>query len=186
MAARMADWGRFVLLIGLHGIGASLLIAFVLDGAFDVLGEQRRRMDDSASAIAQAASRSDTGSRVAGIEPSQVDAATRLFVQGRTQSLLIADLLTSLRQIAEGHGIVLASVATLAEREWSGLRFVGVRIEFAAPTPQAAAFLLDVDEGDRLLFSGRTRLSPVKNSDDPSEVVSVSVEVHGATRWQPR
>jgi hypothetical protein len=183
MVWRAGPWLRFALFLGANGLGLILLAALAITSGAELLQEQRKRIDASLSIIERAALVKDKEASLSSVDPADIQAASRLFLYGKTTSLLSAELLSRLRSAGDKHGIAFSSVSTLPEREWQGRRFVGVRVEFSAATQQAADFLLAIEDGAPFLVSSETRLSGVSERTGAYEDVTAVVDVYGAARW---
>ncbi|WP_132254001.1 type II secretion system protein GspM [Methylobacterium segetis] len=181
---------RFAVFLGCNALALLLVSGLILSPALGLLSDQQEaiarmepRLEQARSAIARAAALSEQ-------DPATLQDLAQRFVQGETESLLQADLLLRLREIAESHGVAFASVASLPEREAMGRRVVGARIEFQASDHRAAALLSSLERGPAFLFIRNAQLSAAgaqlsaSGAEEPGEdAVSVSVEVYGVAGW---
>ncbi|MER2263859.1 type II secretion system protein GspM [Methylobacterium oxalidis] len=174
---------RFLAFLGCNALALLLVSGLILSPALGLLSDQQEaiarmgpRLEQARSAIARDAALSEQ-------DPAAIRDVAHRFVQGESESLLQADLLLRLREIAESHGVSFTSVAGLPEREAMGRRAVGARIEFQASDHRVAALLSSLERGPAFLFIRRAQLSAAGSEELGEDAVTASVEVYGVTGW---
>jgi hypothetical protein len=185
MVARLKTWCRFTAFMTMNGLVLGGIYFFVIGPCLELLSDQQALIEKRTQTLEQVKSVIARNRLIASIDPGQIEAASSRFLQGDSESLLSANLLKRLRQIAEAKGVSLSSVAMLPAREWFDRRLVGTRVEFSGSTQDVAGVLSAIEHGASLFFINHAKLSQVKGTDDGAadDAVAVTIEVYGATQW---
>ena len=177
------NWGRSIVFIGGNAAVLAALYALLLSPARDLLQDQQSRIEQAGPRLEQARSSRARNDAVSALDPAAISSVALWFLQGETASLLNADLLTRLRQVAENHGVSFTSVAALPEREWLGRQLIGARVEFSATNRRVAEVLSAIEHGRSFLFIRRAQLSAASEKEASDGTIIANIEVYGVTGW---
>jgi Type II secretion system (T2SS), protein M subtype b len=185
MDDRVKAWCRFTAFIVANGLILACVYFLIVSPTVRLLSDRQALIEQRGRVLEQVKSVIARNRTVAAIDPEQVEAAAQRFLKGDSESLLSADLLKRLRQIAEEEGVSLASVALLPPREWFGRRLVGTRIEFSGPTDDVVGVISAIEHGSSLFFINHAKLSQMKGVEGgmAEDAVAVTLEIYGATQW---
>jgi hypothetical protein len=177
-------WSRFIAFAAANGVALIGVYLLVIEPGLELLARQQDQIERRTRTLEQVRSVISRNRTIATIEPSRVEAAAQRFLQGDSESLLSADLLKRLRQVADQQGMSLSSVALLPPQEWFDRRLVGARIEFAGPTKNVANVLSSIEHGPSLFFIKNAKLSQARSVHGAAadDTVLAIIEVYGVTR----
>jgi hypothetical protein len=106
--------------------------------------------------------------------------ADRLFLDGESEAIRMADLQSHLATIAAANGIRLRSSRSLPSRERYDLRLVGLQLQLAAPLERLQKFLLDVEQYNPWLYVASLQITPLTVArvvDDEVGVLEARLDV---------
>jgi hypothetical protein len=178
------DWRRFSVFAGANLAAVGILASVAIMPIIDQLQDQRQRIDQATAGLDRMTSLIE---RKGDIEARSRTAAVWLskpFLHGETLNGLSTELLARLRHLADQHRIVFNSLASQPARSAGGFHFVGARVEFAASSAQASRILAAMESELPFLYLHAVKLSAVQPSASGEEMVAVTLEVYGATRWR--
>jgi len=184
MLALLRKWGR----LGVFVIGNALIALAIyligLEPALDYLQEQRNQIDRNRIAIARAAALIDRKEAILQATKEAGELVAVPFIRGESPGAQSSELLVTLRQIAEAHGMVFELVATLPTREWNGVDFVGARVELTTPSVAMAQLLSMIESGPPFLFVQNATLTRPISPGAVDERVTATLEIYGAAGWR--
>jgi hypothetical protein len=91
---------------------------------------------------------------------SQAAMQSGIFLAGETDALRTANLQAQITDIAEKHGVRLASARALPAHDRDGLRFIGVQAELSADMRQLQAIMLALEAQRPYLFIQSLQVVP--------------------------
>lgn len=183
MWKQIKTWTRFAVFITANGLALAGIYILLVEPGLEMLRDQERRIKQNSLVLEHLNSTLTRKQSISSLDPIETERAAQRFLQGNTENLLNADLLTRLRQIADGHAVSFSSVTNLAPRDWFGRQLVGARVEFTAPTQRVAELLSSIEDGSSFLFIRSVKLATAGESDASEKRLGVSIEVYGVTRW---
>ena len=110
-----------------------------------------------------------------------------LFLQGKTQAMVSADLLTQLKQMASAHGVEVVRAGDLPPKTEGPVTLVGGSVEMSGGIANIFDFIQDIERARPLLFVDHLsmRASGVAEAEEKYETpLAVEVQVFGAIRSQ--
>ncbi|MGO4737538.1 type II secretion system protein GspM [Bosea sp. 2KB_26] len=183
MWRQIKSWTRFIAFVAANGLILAGIYLFMIDPALQILRDQETQITQNAVMIEHLGSAVARRQSLSALRPEDVDGARRRFLQGDTESLSTADLLTRLREVADQHAVSFNSVATLPARNWSGHRMIGARVEFTAATPRIAEVLSSLEDGSSFFFIRNAKLTAPSEAEAIDNKLGVTIEIYGVTRW---
>ena len=180
---QIKTWARFAVFVTANGLALAGIYIFLVEPGFEFLRDQERQIKQNALVLEHLHSNLRRKQSISSLDPIETEKAAQRFLQGNTENLLNADLLTRLRQIADAHSVSFSSVTNLPPRDWIGRQLVGARVEFTAPTQRVAELLSNMEDGPSFLFIRSAKLATVGEGDASEKRLGVSIEVYGVTRW---
>lgn len=178
----------------LSRICALALLGFVI-GAIGLLGvmpvvskiqELRSDIEAERSKLGRLSSMPDDAGKAQSIDRLTARAReSRLFLDGESDPIRLANLQALIGTIAAGQGVKLRSSRNLPARERNELRFVGIQLQFAATVEQLQKILVALEAQRPYLFIDVLHITPVpgglgSNGDEPGQL-DARLEVLGAT-----
>ena len=110
-----------------------------------------------------------------------------LFLKGKTQAMVSADLLTQLKQMASTHGVEVVRAGDLQPKTEGTVTLVGGSVEMSGGIANIFDFIQDIERARPLLFVDHLsmRASGVADAEEKYETpLTVEVQVFGAIRSQ--
>jgi hypothetical protein len=181
--SNLFGWGRFGAFLGGNALALAALYLLLFCPVRDFLADQQSRIEQIGPRLDQARSTLARNRALSSLDAAELSAGTQRFMQGESNSLLNADLLTRLRQLGEQHGATFSSVTTLPEREWRGRKLVGAKLEFAGKTRQVADLVAAIENGRSYLFVTRAQLSASADQDAIGGTITASLDIYGVSGW---
>jgi hypothetical protein len=184
IAARRYDWRRFSVFVGANLAALGVLASFAILPFIELLQDQRQRIDQAMAGLHRMTSVLDRKEQIATRTETEGVWLSKPFLQGETLNVLNTELLSRLRRLADQHRIVFNSLASQPSRSAGGFHYVGARVEFSASSAQASGILSAMENEPPFLYLYNVKLSAVQPSAAGEEMVAVTLEVYGATRWR--
>lgn len=107
-----------------------------------------------------------------------------MFLPGETDALRTASLQALITEIAEKHGVRLASARALPPHEQDGLRFIGVQAELETDIRQLQAMILAIEARRPALFIQSLQVAPAVGRRQGGEELKVRFGIVGAVQGE--
>jgi general secretion pathway protein M len=174
------------------GLAVALLIVMP---ARDLFAERDARIAERRTLLARLAAVAAEESRVqAAAREAEHDAAHDEFLIGPNEGVIVADLQTRLKAIAEAAGARLRAVQSLPPKTTDDIRYVGAKLDLYGPVEAIQRALHAVETGRPYLFVGAAviRGAPPVNAQAPGHVAAqapvldAQLDIFGAVQIKGR
>jgi general secretion pathway protein M len=179
---------RTVFAAGNLAAGAAL-VCLAVRPIIDLLAERDATITEQRGVVARLQGVIAQEARIATIA-RETDAQVQDFLSGTNEGVIIADLQTRLKSIAEGSGARLRSVQALPPVSREQTRYVGSRLEISGPIGAIHRAVHAVESARPWLFvtTGSIKPSPVANraAVAAEPVIDAQLDIFGAVLTEGR
>lgn len=180
----IATLRRSTVFLAVNALVLAAIYLIAVEPAITTVQDRYQFIEQKAQTFVRMASMVERRQMIDDVARDSDELLRQSFVQGDTLTMLNADLLAQLRRSADRYQIAFNSVASLPQRKWLSQMMVSARVEFVASSLRTSAFLNEIETALPFLFIHSAKLTALPKQDGGEEIVTVALEVYGATRWQ--
>jgi general secretion pathway protein M len=191
---RERPWLRRLAFIGGNATAALAFAGFLVMPVQAFFAERDAQIVSQRALLARFAAVAGLQTRVeAAAREADAQVETGEFLAGSNEGVIVADLQTHLKTIAEAGGARLRSVQSLPPKTRDEVRYVGARLDINGPLAAIQRTLHALESGTPYLFvdAAVVRVAPPTNAQVPNAtpqepVIDAQLDVFGAVQLKGR